>query len=339
MLEQINMLREKGQNELNAITSTDQLPEWYHQYLGRKGDLTSLLKQLGTLSSEERPVMGKVINEVKQQLQESFELRQKTLKETKLHQELEIDDLDVSLPGRPCTTGHLHLTTQTLRSIYNIFQEMGFQVYEAPEVESDEYNFQLLNIPEYHPARDMWDTFWVNDEVVLRTHTSPGQIWAMREYYPEPIRVILPGKCYRFEQITPRSEHQFYQVEGLTIGKNIRLTDLIGMMSEFAHKMYGAERKVRVRGSYFPFTEPSIEIDMSCSCEKKGCRLCKYTGWLEVAGAGMVHPVVLRNGGYDPEEWSGFAFGMGVERPAMLKHNINDIRRFYSNDLRFLQQF
>ena len=345
MLEQINMLREKGQNELNALNSTDQLPEWYYRYLGRKGDLTSLLKQLGTLSSEERPAMGKVINEVKQELQESFELRQKTLRETNLSQQLEIDDLDVTLPGRPCTTGHLHLTTQTLRRIYKIFQEMGFQVYEAPEVESDEFNFQLLNIPEYHPARDMWDTFWVNDEVVLRTHTSPGQIWAMREYYPEPIRVILPGKCYRFEQITPRSEHQFFQVEGLAIGKNIRLTDLIGVMSEFAHKMYGVERKVRFRGSYFPFTEPSIEIDMSCSCgeedgtESSGCRLCKYTGWLEVAGAGMVHPDVLHNGGYDPEEWSGFAFGMGVERPALLKHNIDDIRYFYGNDLRFLQQF
>ena len=345
MLEQINMLREKGQNELNALNSTDQLPEWYYRYLGRKGDLTSLLKQLGTLSSEERPAMGKVINEVKQELQESFELRQKTLRGTNLSQQLEIDDLDVTLPGRPCTTGHLHLTTQTLRRIYKIFQEMGFQVYEAPEVESDEFNFQLLNIPEFHPARDMWDTFWVNDEVVLRTHTSPGQIWAMREYYPEPIRVILPGKCYRFEQITPRSEHQFFQVEGLAIGKNIRLTDLIGVMSEFAHKMYGVERKVRFRGSYFPFTEPSIEIDMSCSCredngaESSGCRLCKYQGWLEVAGAGMVHPAVLRNGGYDSEEWSGFAFGMGVERPALLKHNIDDIRYFYGNDLRFLQQF
>ena len=345
MLEQINMLREKGQNELNALNSTDQLPEWYYRYLGRKGNLTSLLKQLGTLSSGERPAMGKVINEVKLELQESFELRQKTLRETNLSQQLEIDDMDVTLPGRPCTTGHLHLTTQTLRRIYKIFQEMGFQVYEAPEVESDEFNFQLLNIPEYHPARDMWDTFWVNDEVVLRTHTSPGQIWAMREYYPEPIRVILPGKCYRFEQITPRSEHQFFQVEGLAIGKNIRLTDLIGVMSEFAHKMYGVERKVRFRGSYFPFTEPSIEIDMSCSCgeedgtESSGCRLCKYTGWMEVAGAGMVHPVVLCNGGYDPEEWSGFAFGMGVERPAMLKHSIDDIRYFYSNDLRFLQQF
>ena len=259
MLEQINLLREKGHSELKALTSTDQLPEWYHQYLGRKGDLTSFLKQLGTLSAEERPAVGKIINEVKQEFQQSFDLRQETLRESKLHQELEIDDLDVTLPGRPCTTGHLHLTTQTLRRIYQIFQEMGFQVYEAPEVESDEYNFQLLNIPEYHPARDMWDTFWVDDEVVLRTHTSPGQIWAMREYYPEPIRVILPGKCYRYEQITPRSEHQFYQVEGLTIGKNIRLTDLIGVMSEFAHKMYGADRKVRIRGSYFPFTEPSMK--------------------------------------------------------------------------------
>ena len=339
MLEQINMLYEKGEQELNSLTSIDQLPEWFHQYLGRKGELTTLLKQLGALSPEERPILGRDINKVKQKLLESFELRQKSLRETKLNQELEIDDLDVSLPGRPCITGHLHLTTQTLRRIYNIFQEMGFQIYEAPEVESEKYNFQLLNIPEYHPARDMWDTFWVNEEVVLRTHTSPGQIRAMREYYPEPIRVILPGKCYRFEQITPRSEHQLFQVEGLAIGKKIRLTDLIGVMIEFAHKMYGAERKVRIRGSYFPFTEPSIEIDMSCTCEDNGCRLCKYTGWLEVAGAGMVHPVVLSNGGYDPEEWSGFAFGMGVERPAMLKHSIDDIRYFYSNDLRFLQQF
>jgi len=339
MIEQINILRENGEKKLNSITSSEQLQEWHQQYLGRKGDLTTLLKNLGNLSTEDRPIVGKIINKVKHELQESFELRQKAMRETILNQELESDDLDVSLPGRPCITGHLHLATQTLRRIYNIFQEMGFQVYEAPEVESDEYNFQLLNIPEYHPARDMWDTFWVNDEIVLRTHTSPGQIWAMREYFPKPIRVILPGKCYRFEQITPRSEHQFYQVEGLAVGKNIRLTDLIGVMSEFAHKMYGAERKVRIRGSYFPFTEPSIEIDMTCSCGDKGCRLCKYTGWLEVAGAGMVHPVVLQNGGYNPEEWSGFAFGMGVERPAMLKHTIDDIRNFYSNDLRFLQQF
>ena len=263
MLEKIKNLREKGQNELNALNATEQLPEWYHSYLGRKGDLTLLLKQLKTLPADDRPEIGKVINKVKLEMQELFDSKQQILRESKLDHQLENDDIDVSLPGRPLTPGHLHLTTQTLRRIYQIFSEMGFQVYEAPEVESDEFNFQLLNIPKYHPSRDMWDTFWVNDKVVLRTHTSPGQIRAMREYFPEPIRVILPGKCYRYEQITPRSEHQFYQVEGLTIGKNIRLTDLIGVMGEFAHKMYGIERKIRIRGSYFPFTEPSIEIDMS----------------------------------------------------------------------------
>ncbi|MDH4248710.1 MAG: phenylalanine--tRNA ligase subunit alpha, partial [Deltaproteobacteria bacterium] len=234
----------------------------------------------------------------------------------------------------------LHLSTQSMRRYRAIFAEMGFQVYESPDVETDENNFGLLNIPPYHPARDMWDTFWVNDDVVLRTHTSPGQIRCMRQYHPEPIRVILPGKCYRYEQITPRSEHQFFQIEGLAVGHNIRMTDLIGTLKQFADKMYGEGRKMRLRGSYFPFTEPSVEIDMDCIlCKGKGCRVCKHTGWLEIAGAGMVHPVVLRNGGYDPAEWSGFAFGMGVERPAMLQHGIEDIRYFYGNDLRFLRQF
>jgi phenylalanyl-tRNA synthetase alpha chain len=226
---------------------------------------------------------------------------------------------------------------------------MGFQVYDAPDVETDELNFGLLNIPPYHPARDMWDTFWVGQDanadpaqrsLVLRTHTSPGQIRAMREYCPEPIRVILPGKCYRYEQVSARSEHQFYQIEGLAVGKGICMTDLIGTLQQFARRMYGPGRKMRVRGSYFPFTEPSIEADMDCIlCGGEGCAVCKYSGWLEVAGAGMVHPVVLANGGYDPEVYSGFAFGPGVERPAMLKHSINDIRLFYGNDLRFLGQF
>jgi len=345
MLEEINTLRENGKKELESLTSIEQLRNWHQQYLGKRGDLTSLLKQLANIPPKDRPAIGKVINDVKSEFQDLFELCQKKMFDKKLHKELGDNDLDVTLPGRPCMNGNLHLTSKTLRRIFQIFREMGFQVYETPEVESDEYNFQLLNIPEFHPARDMWDTFWVDEEVVLRTHTSPGQIRAMREKFPESIRVILPGKCYRYEQITPRSEHQFFQVEGLTIGKNIRLTDLIGVMSEFAHKMYGKGRKIRIRGSYFPFTEPSIEVDMSCTCIEKGdlnnsgCRLCKYTGWLEVAGAGMVHPVVLENGGYDPSVWSGFAFGMGVERPALLKHNIDDIRYFYSNDLRFLQQF
>jgi len=197
-----------------------------------------------------------------------------------------------------------------------------------------------LNMPPHHPARDMWDTFWLGENTLLRTHTSPGQIRVMREYYPAPIRVILPGKCYRYEQVTARSEHQFYQVEGLAVGHGITLTDLIGTLTEFARRLYGPERRIRIRGSYFPFTEPSVEADMDCIlCHGEGCRVCKYSGWLEIAGAGMVHPVVLKNGGYDPDQWSGFAFGLGVERPAMLKYNIDDIRLFYGNDLRFLRQF
>ncbi|MBF0286550.1 MAG: phenylalanine--tRNA ligase subunit alpha [SAR324 cluster bacterium] len=340
MLDQLNTLKEKALRELNAFTEVMQLAEWHKQYLSKKGELTQFLKQLGQLSAEERPIVGQAANEVKQSLKEFFDARQQSLQEEKLNQALADDEIDVSLPGRLYQRGRLHISTQMLRKINEIFSQMGFQIYDAPEVESDEYNFQLLNIPAYHPARDMWDTFWINDQVVLRTHTSPGQIRAMKEYHPNPIRVILPGKVYRYEQITPRSEHQFYQVEGLTVGHNIKMTDLIGVMTEFAHKLYGPARKIRIRGSYFPFTEPSIEIDMDCIlCSGKGCRVCKYTNWLEVGGAGMVHPVVLRNGGYDPKEWSGFAFGLGVERPAMLKHGINDIRSFYGNDLDFIQQF
>jgi phenylalanyl-tRNA synthetase alpha chain len=221
---------------------------------------------------------------------------------------------------------------------------MGFQVEEWPEIETDELNFQLLNIPPYHPARDMWSTFHTTREsVLLRTHTSPGQIRAMRdlgENGTQPIRVILPGMCYRYEQITARSEVQFNQVEGLAIGRNIRMTDLKGTLTEFARRMYGADRQVRFRASHFPFTEPSAEVDVSCIlCGGDGCNVCKYTGWLEIGGCGMVHPVVLRNGGYDPTTWSGFAFGIGPERITMLKHGIQDIRYFWSNDLRFLNQF
>ena len=221
---------------------------------------------------------------------------------------------------------------------------MGFQVYHSRDVEDDDTNFKLLNFPEHHPARDMQDTFYTTQEnVILRTHTSPGQIRAMQELGGEgqkPIRVILPGMCYRYEQITARSEIQFYQVEGLAVGRNIRMSDLKGTVTEFAKRMYGENAHVRFRASYFPFTEPSMEIDVECFlCGGDGCRICKHTGWLEIAGSGMVHPVVLRNGGYDPTEWSGFAFGMGPERVTMLKHGIEDIRYFWGNDLRFLKQF
>jgi phenylalanyl-tRNA synthetase alpha chain len=342
MLEKLQELESSALATLDSVADSEALRAWNQQYLGKKGALTPFLRGMGKLAAEERPKVGRAVNEVKQKLTAAFEIKEEALKKAELAASLAADAIDVTLPGRPASAGKLHITTQSLRQYYAIFAQMGFQVYEAPDVETDENNFGLLNIPAYHPARDMWDTFWVESEhdVVLRTHTSPGQIRSMREYNPEPIRVILPGKCYRYEQITARSEHQFYQLEGLAVGRNITMTDLIGTLTEFAHQMYGQDRTIRIRGSYFPFTEPSIEADMDCIlCQGKGCRVCKYTGWLEVAGAGMVHPVVLRNGGYDPDEWSGFAFGMGVERPAMLKYMISDIRNFYANDLRFLRQF
>jgi phenylalanyl-tRNA synthetase alpha chain len=340
MLNQVKQLEEEALAALEAVEHSEALSEWNRHYLGKKGTLTQMLHSVGQLPKEDRPAFGQAANKVKVALETAYEARAEALRRSEVTQELEAGAVDVTLPGRPVGLGHLHITTQTLRQVYAIFAEMGFQVYESPDVETDEMNFGLLNMPPHHPARDMWDTFWISDQVLLRTHTSPGQIRAMREQHPDPIRVILPGKCYRYEQITARSEHQFYQVEGLAVGHGIRMTDLIGTLTEFARRLYGPERRIRIRGSYFPFTEPSIEADMDCIlCRGEGCRVCKHSGWLEVAGAGMVHPVVLQNGGYDPEEWSGFAFGLGVERPAMLKYDIDDIRLFYGNDLRFLRQF
>jgi phenylalanyl-tRNA synthetase alpha chain len=341
MYDDLLQLQSEALGALGQAGDAAALEAWRVRFLGRKGGaLGEAMKRLGSLPREERPQYGQAANEVKEALEAAFAERETALKAEALANELAGAAVDITLPGRPPALGHLHLTVQTLRQVYAIFREMGFQVYEAPDVEWDEYNFGLLNIPPYHPARDMWDTFWVNDQIVLRTHTSPGQIRAMREYYPETIRVVLPGICYRYEQITVRSEHQFYQMEGLAVGKGIAMTDLIGTLHEFAKKMYGVSGQLRVRGSYFPFTEPSIEADMHCVlCGGEGCPVCKYTGWLEVAGAGMVHPQVLRNGGYDPDVYSGFAFGLGIERPALLKYGINDIRLFYNNDLRFSQQF
>ncbi len=341
MLKQLDKIQSEALTALDGVHDEAALRAWYATHLAKKSPLMTALGDLGKLPKEQRAEIGKRGNEVKRALEAAYAEKEPAIQAEALARALKENAVDVTLPGRRPQPGRLHISTQTLRHIYQVFGEMGFQVYEAPDVESDDYNFGRLNIPPYHPARDMWDTFWLDKkDLLLRTHTSPGQIRAMHEMYPNPVRVILPGKCYRYEQITARSEHQFYQIEGLAVGHSITLADLKGTMLNAARRLYGADRVVRFRGSYFPFTEPSVEVDMNCIlCNGAGCRVCKYTGWLEIAGSGMVHPVVLRNGGYDPDEWSGFAFGMGLERPIMLKYSIDDIRNFYGNDLRFLRQF
>ncbi len=339
MIDRLQALQEEALAALAAVQDRAALDAWRVRFLGRRGALAILMAGLGQLPPAERPAVGQAANRVKQALEDGFAAREAAIRETEHAAQIAADAVDVTLPGRPVALGRLHPTTRTLRRIYAIFAEMGFQVYDAREVETDEYNFGLLNMPPHHPARDMWDTFWINDHILLRTHTSPGQIHAMREYCPQPIRVILPGKCYRYEQVTARSEFMFYQLEGLAIGRHITLADLKGTITNFARRFYGEARRLRFRGSYFPFTEPSIEVDVDCVlCNGQGCRVCKYSGWLEIAGAGMVHPTVLRNGGYDPDRFTGFAFGLGIERPTLLQYAINDIRYFYSNDPRFLEQ-
>ena len=328
MLDRLDELQETTLEKIEQTTTLEELRALRREVL--EGEITNILRSIGSLPPEERPAVGRRGNEIKNVLQAAFEERAKLIEEHELARELEEGELDVTLPGRPVLTGRLHPATRTLREIAAIWAEMGFQVYRSRDVEDDETNFTLLNIPQHHPARDMWDTFYTTEEgIILRTHTSPGQIHVMREYAPEPIRVILPGMAYRYEQSDATHEIQFNQVEGLVVGRNIRMSDLKGTLIAFAHRMYGADRQVRFRCSHFPFTEPSVEVDVE---DENG-------NWLEIAGAGMVHPVVLKNGGYDPREFSGFAFGMGPERITILKHNIEDIRYFWENDLRFLEQF
>jgi phenylalanyl-tRNA synthetase alpha chain len=341
MLDQLRAMQGTAQGELAACETPEVLEAWRQTYLGKKGALTTLLRGIGALTADQRPEAGRVANEVKQALEQAFAVREEALRLAAAARDMAASALDVRLPGRAPALGHLHISTQTLREIYAIFARMGFDVLTSPEIEDDVTNFQLLNIPPDHPARDMWSTFYLTRPgLLLRTHTSPGQIHAMKKFYPEPFRVILPGKCYRYEQVTTRSEEQFHQVEGMAVGRNITMADLKGVLAHFAREMFGAGRNVRFRPSYFPFTEPSAEVDISCSlCGGKGCQLCKGSGWIEILGCGMVHPVVLRNGGYDPDVYSGFAFGMGPERMCMRKHSISDIRLFFGNDLRFLQQF
>ncbi|GIX46505.1 MAG: phenylalanine--tRNA ligase alpha subunit [Candidatus Tectimicrobiota bacterium] len=340
LVEQLVTLRQQALAELAQLADLNALDAWRIRYLGRKGALRQVLRDLGRLPPAQRPRAGQVSNEVKEALEAAFAARVQAVKQAQLEAALARERLDVTLPGYPVSLGRLHPSTQTLREIVAIFADMGFQVFESREVETDLYNFELLNIPPYHPARDMWDTFYLNERVVLRTHTSPGQIRAMQAYCPHPIRVVLPGMCYRYEAVTARSEIMFHQVEGLAVGTHVTMADLKGVLVTFARRMFGEQRRVRFRCSHFPFTEPSVEVDIDCLvCSGQGCAVCKHTGWVEILGAGMVHPQVLRNGGYDPEVFTGFAFGLGPERIAMLKYGIDDIRYFFSNDLRFLEQF
>lgn len=336
LADQLDDLRVRALRALEKVSTPSDLEEWRVEFLARKGVLAGLVSQLASVPAQEKPAAGQAVNRTKQTLQEAYEERSKALKTARSSDGLV---QDVTLPGVTPTVGGLHIIRQTLYEIVRIFANMGFTVFETNEVETDEYNFQLLNLPPDHPARDMQDTFYISEDLLLRTHTSPGQIRAMHEYCPEPIRALLPGKVHRYEAVSARSETMFYQVEGLVVGKGVTLANLKGVFEAFTHQLYGSDREVRFRGSYFPFTEPSVEIDMSCNCMGAGCTLCKGSGWLEISGGGMVHPTVLRNGGYDPEEVSGFAFGMGIDRQALLLYNIDDIRLFYGNDLRFLQQF
>ncbi len=351
MLERLEEIQSTALDALESVKDDEALQAWRVAYVGRSAPIKLVYKEFGKLSKEERPAVGKRANEVRVALEAALAERAEAIKTAELARSLEEDHLDVTLPGRPVRHGGLHPATQTLRRIQDILADMGFQVYTSREVESDEYNFQHLNFPVGHPAREMQDSFYVEggqegNPLLMRTHTSPGQIRAMREFAasnpdnPPPIRISLPGMCYRYEQITARSEIQFNQVEGLAVGENITFSDLKGTLNDFARRMFGQHARTRFRAQHFPFTEPSAEMDVECFlCEGEGCSVCKKSGWLEILGCGMVHPNVLTAGGYDPERYTGFAFGMGPERQAMLRHNIKDIRYFWGNDARFLEQF
>ena len=334
--------------ELAGIDNPDALEEWRVSYLGRRGGLTGILRGLSQLDLEERREVGALGNRAKATLEENLERRGREISEARLAQVADLERIDVTLPGRPVATGRLHPTTQVVREITDAFAAMGFSIVEGPEVEWDHYNFEMLNIPQGHPARDMWNTLWVdyvNQEgqrpMLLRTHTSPMQARVMERMQP-PVRLVVPGKVYRYEATDATHEWHFHQVEGLAVDEGITFADLKGTLYEFARRVFGSTRQVRFRCDYFPFVEPGVDMSIDCfSCQgtDSSCRICRGSGWIEILGAGMVHPRVLEGVGYDSEKYTGFAFGLGPERIAMLKYGIDDIRHFYSNDLRFLRQF
>ncbi len=336
------MLKEalKEIGSLNLDSSSEEIQNLRNKYLAKKSPLMSLASTLGALEPEERKKMGQAVNQAKNAITDELEKKSKEIEAHHLNKKLKEEEIDISLPGRTVETGSRNPFYVVKDEITDIFVNMGYEVVEGPEVETDENNFELLNIPKDHPARDMQDSFYINENLLLRTHTSPVQARVMKERHGEPIRIICPGKTYRRDDDDMTHSHQFAQIEGLVIGKNINMSDLKGTLELFIKRMFGENREIRLRSSFFPFTEPSVEVDITCAnCGGKGCPMCKGTGFIEILGAGMVHPNVLKMSGYDPKVYTGFAFGVGIERVAILRYGIDDIRRFYQNDVRFLHQF
>jgi phenylalanyl-tRNA synthetase alpha chain len=340
MIDRLLQLRQVAEDTIKSINELESLNEVKVKVLGRKGELTALLRGLKDLVGEEKAEAGKTANEVKNILEYLIEQKANNIKAREMERKLLDEKFDISLPGLPLQTGGLHPISRVTQEIKNIFIGMGFSIAEGPEIETDYYNFEALNVPKDHPARDMQDTFYISEELLLRTHTSPVQVRTMEKLAPQiPVKIIVPGKVYRKDDDATHSP-MFNQVEGLVIDERITFGDLKGTLMLFAQQIFGEDVRVRYRPSFFPFTEPSAEMDISCViCKGEGCRVCSHTGWLEILGAGMVHPRVLTAGGYDPEKVTGFAFGMGIERIAMLKYGINDLRLFFDNDKRFLTQF
>ena len=337
MKEKLLLIQKEALESINSPEAN--LEDIRIKYLGKKGELTSILRGMGALSSEERPVIGQLANEVRAAIESAINLKSSELAAKALDDKLKNEKIDVTIPGKASTVGHIHPLTAVQRELENIFIGMGFSIIEGPEVEYDYYNFEALNIPKNHPARDTQDTFYITDNILLRSQTSPVQVRTMEKQQP-PIRVISPGRVYRSDAVDATHSPLFHQLEGLVIDKGITMGDLKGALESFAKSLFGEQTRLRFRPHHFPFTEPSAEVDVSCFvCGGKGCRLCKGEGWIEILGAGMVHPFVLSNCGIDPEVYSGFAFGVGIERVAMTKYGIDDMRLLYENDMRFLEQF
>lgn len=339
MKEQLRQIKERAAQQLSSVISLEKIEEFRVQYLGKKGELTALMKGMGKLSAEERPVMGQLANEVRTFLEEQVESRKAALEAQAENDKIARETIDVTMPGTRQSQGKKHPLTAVLDDLKDIFIGMGFSIAEGPEVELDYYNFEALNLPKDHPARDTQDTFYIDEDVLLRTQTSSVQIRVMEQQKP-PIRIIAPGRVYRSDAVDATHSPVFHQIEGLVIDKNITMADLKGTLETFVHKLYGNDTRLRFRPHHFPFTEPSAEVDISCfNCGGKGCNVCKGEGWIEILGCGMVHPKVLSICNIDPEEYSGFAFGIGLERVAMFRYGISDMRLFYENDVRFLEQF